>query len=111
VSADSYLPQTLGADTPVTIKQLGNKLYNTAAGVASYNGSYTLNGWLYGTDRYTAGNAFFKDFGCEISISNPDFWRCYICGCLPETNNMPCHNLQTGFLIPPTPAVMEWVDI
>jgi prepilin-type processing-associated H-X9-DG protein len=91
----------LGADTWGDYKTAWFKLYNPGTGVANYNGSYTLNGWLYATDRYTAGYAFFKDSAVKNSAMTPIFGDGNWVDCWPDRNDPPWHNLQTGDQNPP----------
>jgi prepilin-type N-terminal cleavage/methylation domain-containing protein/prepilin-type processing-associated H-X9-DG protein len=92
-----YLQPTPAADTPGDFRTAWFKLYNTGTAVESYRGSYTFNAWLYATERYTAGNAFFKESNVKKPAMTPIFADGIFVDAWPETNNMPCHNLQAGF--------------
>jgi prepilin-type N-terminal cleavage/methylation domain-containing protein/prepilin-type processing-associated H-X9-DG protein len=78
-------------------KQLDNGL--------NYNGSYTLNGWMYAADRYTVGNAFFKDSAVHNASLTPIFGDGIFADAWPETNDPAWHNLQTGYSTGSPPGV------
>jgi len=92
------------ADTSGDYKTGWFKQIDVGGAVVSYNGSYTLNGWLYAADRYTPGNAFFKDSAIQSTTQTPIFGDGIFVDAWPETNNLPCHNLQTGYNNPADPS-------
>jgi prepilin-type N-terminal cleavage/methylation domain-containing protein/prepilin-type processing-associated H-X9-DG protein len=96
----TYLQPTPSADAPGDYKTAWFKLLNITTGTttsaAGFNGSYTLNGWLYAADRYTPGNAFFKDSAVKNTSLTPIFGDGIFVDAWPETTDLPAHNLQTG---------------
>ena len=93
-----------GIDTMGDYKTAWVKYVNVTTGPPSYDGSYTINGWLYAADRYAAGEAFFKDASVKYSSLTPVFGDGIFVDAWPEDNGSPglgiddpCHNLQTGY--------------